>query len=141
MHLEESEVLGLDSKEGWSHRKEVHEATGNAGVSVEQWYRQSVIVIWPREQSFGVWAREGQASAIPALEKMALHAKKTAAIEPCRSFAGEIINKWKPRQLIAGSNGSWSGRMLKLLERAGTPELAQRFLRMVHDGRTQGIAQ
>ena len=33
MHLEESEILSQKGKEGWSVRQEVHEATGNEGVS------------------------------------------------------------------------------------------------------------
>ena len=105
MHLEESEILGLDNKEDWSRRQEVHEATGNEGVSVERWYRQSVIVIWPREHYFGIWAREGQASAIPALEKMVPRTKKAAALESCRSFAGEIIAHWQPRPVVRGKQG------------------------------------
>ena len=92
MHLEESEILGLDNKEDWSRRQEVHEATGNEGVSVERWYRQSVIVIWPREHYFGIWAREGQASAIPASKRCFRVPRKLPALESCRSFAGEIIS-------------------------------------------------
>jgi predicted 2-oxoglutarate/Fe(II)-dependent dioxygenase YbiX len=128
MHLEEGEILGLDGKEEWSRRQEVHEATGNEGVSLERWYHQGVIVIWPPENYFGIWAREGQASAIPALEKLAVRAKKSAALESCRGFAGEIIGRWKPRQIPTDGAGSYSARMLKLLERIGTPELVQRFL-------------
>ena len=128
MHLEEGEILGLDGKEDWSRRQEVHEATGNEGVSLERWYHQGVIVIWPPENYFGIWAREGQASAIPALEKLAVRAKKSAALESCRGFAGEIIGRWKPHQSPTDGAGSYSARMLKLLERIGTPELVQRFL-------------
>jgi predicted 2-oxoglutarate/Fe(II)-dependent dioxygenase YbiX len=128
MHLEEGEILGLDTKDEWSRRQEVHEATGNEGVSVERWYRQGVIVIWPPENYFGIWAREGQASALPALEKLAARAKKAAALESCRSFAGEIIGRWIPKQSPTAGTGSSSARMLVLLERIGTPELVQRFL-------------
>src|SRR5262249_49411371 len=47
----------------------------------------------------------------------------------CRTFAEEIISHWMPRQRIVGQvESSWSGRMLKVLERIGTPELLQRFL-------------
>jgi predicted 2-oxoglutarate/Fe(II)-dependent dioxygenase YbiX len=138
MQLEEHEILGLDNKEDWSSRQEVHEATGNAGVSVERWYRQSVIVIWPRENNFAIWAREGQASAIPALEKVARRAKKAAALDSCSKFAAEIIGHWKPRQPTVGSDGSWTKRMLSLLERVGTPTLVDRFLRDVFPGDFDG---
>ena len=131
MHLEEEEILGLDGKDEWSRRQEVHEATGNEGVSLERWYHQAVVVIWPPENDFAIWAREGQASAIPALEKLAARAKKTAALESCRGFAGEIIGRWKTHQSPTDGAGSYSARMLKLLERIRTPELVQRFLHEV----------
>jgi hypothetical protein len=129
MHLEEEEILSQEGKEGWSIRQEIHEATGNEGVSMDRWYRQGVVVIWPRDRYFGILAGEGQASAIPALEQMAGRSKKPAALEACRTFAKEIIDHWQPRQ--AYGYGPYSGRMLKLLERIGDLELAQRFVRDV----------
>jgi hypothetical protein len=131
MHLEESEILNQDDKEHWSFDQEVHEATGNEGVSMDRWYRQGVIVIWPRDRYFGILAGEGQASAVPALEQMAVRSRKSASSATCLTFADEIIGHWKPRQQIVGGESSYSGRMLKLLERIGTADLAQRFLRDV----------
>jgi hypothetical protein len=87
------------------------------------------VVIWPRDRYFGILAGEGQASAVPALEKMAARSKKPAALAACRTFAEEIIGKWKPRQRTGGE--SYSGRMLNLLERIGTAELVECFLREV----------
>ncbi|HUY31156.1 MAG TPA: 2OG-Fe(II) oxygenase [Pirellulales bacterium] len=127
MNLDESEILSQEGKDDWSYRQEVHEATGNEGVSMERWYRQGVVVIWPRDRYFRILADEGQASAVPALEQMAADTKKLSAAAECRAFAEEIIGNWKPRQRIGGE--SCSGRMLKLLEHIGDPELAQRFIR------------
>ena len=131
MNLEKSEVLSEEDEEGWSIREEVHEATGNEGVSLERWYRQAAIVIWPRDRYFRILASEGQGLAIPSLEKMAASSKKPTALAACRTFAEEIIDQWKPRQSIIGTDSSWSARMLKLLERIGTAELVQRFIRDV----------
>lgn len=132
MHLEENEILGPEGNEHWSFQQEIHEATGNEGVSVERWYRQGVIVIWPRDRFFGILAGEGQASAIPALEAMAARSKNAKSLAACRTFAEEIIGHWNARQrVIASGELPWSGRMLKLLERIGTPELLQRFLKDV----------
>jgi len=131
MHLEKNEVLSEEGKDHWSVRQEIQEATGNEGVSMDRWYRQGVIVIWPRNRYFGILAGEGQASAVPALEQMAVSIKKPAALAACRTFAEEIIGHWKPRQRIAGGDSSCSGRMLKLLERIGTAELVERFIRDV----------
>ena len=70
---------------------------------MDRWYRQGVIVIWPRDRYFGILAGEGQASAIPALEQMAASSKSDAALAACRTFADEIIGHWQPRQSIAGT--------------------------------------
>ncbi len=69
LSLDKSEILSDEGKEDWSIKQEVHEATGNAGASMERWYRQAVIVIWPRDRYFGILAGEGQSSAIPALRR------------------------------------------------------------------------
>ena len=131
MHLEGEEILSQEGKEDWSVCQEVHEATGNEGVSVERWYRQGVLVIWPRDHYFGILAREGPASAVPAFEEMAGRGKKLPAPAACRLFAAEIIGHWKPGQQIVGRDSSFSVRMLKLLDRVGDADLVQRFLRDV----------
>ena len=117
-----SEILGPEGKDHWSVRQEVHEATGNEGVSMERWYRQGVIVIWPRDRYFGILAGEGQAGAVPSLEKLAAGPRKPAAAAACRTFAKEIIGHWKPRL----ESSTCSVRMLKVLEKLGSVDLAQR---------------
>jgi predicted 2-oxoglutarate/Fe(II)-dependent dioxygenase YbiX len=131
IHIDEEEILGIEDEEDWNVRQEVHEATGNEGVSVERWYRQAVVVIWPREGMFSILAGEGQASAIPELERMATRAKQPAVLAAGRVFAKEIIDHWQVGQRTAGDEGSYSGRMLTLLERIGTVELAQRVVREI----------
>ena len=132
MHLEENEILCPEGTEHWSVEQEIHEATGNEGVSVERSYRQGVIVIWPRDRYFAILAGEGQTSAIPALEQMAERSKSGKSLAACRTFADEIIGHWKPRHRIVGT-GEFHGsaRMLKVLERVGTAELVGRFLQEV----------
>jgi hypothetical protein len=130
MHLNDDELLNPEDTAGWAMHQEIHEATGNEGVSMERWYRQVVLVIWPRDRYFRVLASEGQASAIPALERMAVRSKKPTALTACRTFAEEIIDHWRPREQ-SGAEASYPGRMLKLLERIGSEELVGRFLRDV----------
>jgi hypothetical protein len=133
MQLEEKEILSKADKGKWSFNQEVHEATGNEGVSVERWYRQGVIVIWPRRNYYAILAAEGQFSSMPALEALAQGAKKPAVLEDCRTFAEAIIARWRPmplRHSIATAK-PFSTRMLKLLAAFGTEELALRYLRDV----------
>ena len=96
MGLEESEVLHTSDKEGWACRQQIEEASGNAGVSMERWYRQGVIVMWPSDRKFRVLAAEGQQAAMPELEKMAARAKRPEALAACRAFASEIVAAWRP---------------------------------------------
>ena len=133
MRLEEYEILSPEGTKGWAFKQEVNEASGNEGVSVDRWYRRGVLVTWPTDRFFAILAADGQASAIPELERRATRSKKPAALEVCRSFAEEIIQHWKPRQRVDddADDTSYSARMLKVLKRCGTTELAQRFIRDV----------
>lgn len=131
IHFDDNEVLGMEDKEDWSCKQEVHEATGNEGASMDRWYRQGAVVIWPRERHFSVLAAAGQASAIPALEKLAADSKNTAELAVCRQVAEAIIENWKGRASFRDHTTSYSGRMLRVLEHIGDKKLAMRFLRDV----------
>ncbi len=124
--LSKSEVLG--GSEGWSYEQEVHEATGNEGATLERWYRRAVVVVWPPDRTFRILAREGQAAALPELERMADESKKPDDLESCREFARRMIACWKPRHSFARGQERFTGRMLTVLERIGTAELARQFL-------------
>ncbi len=136
--LEENEILNTSDKEDWACRQEIEEASGNAGVSMERWYRQGAIVIWPGDRTFGVLAKEGQQSALPELEKRAARAKKPDTVAACRAFAAEIVAHWRPRQQSLEGEDAYSGRMLEMLERIGAAELAERFVLEVLPGDYDG---
>jgi hypothetical protein len=132
MHLEESEILGFAADaEGLPYRQEIHEATGNEGVSMERWYRLAVLAIWPHDRHFRILAGEGQASALPELQRKLARSKKPDALAICRTFATEIIDHWQPRQHATSGEASYPRRMLELLPKIGTADLARRFLRDV----------
>ncbi len=133
IHFEDNEILGLENKEAWSRKQEVHEATGNEGASMERWYRQGAVVIWPRERHFQVLAAEGPASALPALEKLAADSKKPKDLDVCRQVAESIIENWQGqgRDTFRDRVTSCCGRTLRVLQRIGDKKLALRFLRGV----------
>ena len=131
IHFEDKEILGLDDKEGWSYKQEVREATGNEGASMDRWYRQAVLVIWPRERHFEVLAGEGPASAIPALEKLVEESKTAQDLAACGKVTRGIIENWEGHDPYGQGNRACSGPMLRALERIGDEKLAMRFLRDV----------
>lgn len=128
LHFEDNEILGLDDKEGWSYKQEVREATGNEGASMDRWYRQAVMVMWPRERHFDVLAAEGPASAIPALEKLVAESKTAKDLAACGKVAKAIIANWQGHDLYGHGARSHSGPMLRALERIGDETLAMRFV-------------
>lgn len=131
IHFEDNEILGLDDKEGWSYKQEVREATGNEGASMDRWYRQAVIVVWPRECHFAVLAAEGPASAIPTLEKLVAGAKTEEDLAACGTVAKAIIANWHARDRYGYGDRSHSVPMLRALACVGDEKLAVRFLREV----------
>jgi hypothetical protein len=141
IHFDDNEILGLEEKEDWSCKQEVHEATGNEGASMDRWYRQGAVVIWPRERHFNVLAAAGPASAIPAFEKLAADSKTPDDVALCRRVAEAIIENWQDRDpfdSFMDDSKSYSGRMLRVLEHVGDKKLAMQFLCDVFPGNFTG---
>lgn len=130
LHVEEDELLCGEDRTDWAVRQEIHEATGNEGATLERWYHHCALVLWPRGRTFRILAAEGQAVALPTLEEMAARATDPEALAACRTFAREILNYWR-RSPGYGERADWPGRMLALLDRIGTVELAGQFVRDV----------
>ena len=105
IHFDDNEILGLEDKEDWSCKQEVHEATGNEGASMDRWYRQGAVVIWPRDRHFNVLAAAGQASAVPALEKLAADSEKPDELAVCRQVAEAVIENWIGRDPFMDGTG------------------------------------
>jgi hypothetical protein len=130
MDLGAAEILSETDFEDFPIKQDVREATGNEGATVERWYRQAVVVLWPPDRYFALLARQGQAAAIPVLEKLLGDVKDPSSDERCRAFAREIIIRWR---LLAYGRGDSAdaAAMLKLLGRIADPALAKQFLRDV----------
>lgn len=139
MRLAESELLIAPGAE-LPHTQEIHEATGNEGVSMERWYRQGVIVIWPKSRFIRLLAAEGPRTAVPALEQK-LRSRKKSDVEQCREFAAEIIRQWcddkadwhfgtggfETRHAQSDGKPLTKG-VLSALKKIDDPKLAKRFL-------------
>ncbi|WP_397569163.1 2OG-Fe(II) oxygenase [Schlesneria sp. T3-172] len=131
IEFQEEEVLGFDEKKDWSRRQEVHEATGNEGVTVECWYHQAAVVIWPPSRFFQIMASGGPSSSVPALEQMMAASPASDQSSSLREFAKQIIAQWNPDWKLRNDKVSLATRMLELLDRIGDAELAVRFVRDV----------
>jgi hypothetical protein len=124
MRVEAHEIL--DDEEARHYEQHVHEATGNAGATLERQYQNAAIVLWPRDRYFRILAAEGSQSSVPALEEL-LRSRKSSP-DNCRQFAEEIIQHWQGPNNYYHAQGSQSTLMLKLLARIGSAELSRRFV-------------
>ncbi|MCC2670135.1 MAG: hypothetical protein K0Q72_2606, partial [Armatimonadetes bacterium] len=130
LEVDYEELLCGEDREGWSVEQEISEATGNAGAEMQRWYRLCALVIWPKDRFFDILAAEGQANALPELERMAAAAADPESLQACRTFAETILSQWE--QSSSPSEGaSWPGRMLAVLEQIGTVDLVGQFMRDV----------
>ena len=132
MQLDSDEVLGGTDFDGFSTSQEVHEATGNEGVTMERWYHHGVVVLWPHKRYFRILAGEGQSAALPALAELIDGEPDPPHSQACRRFASEIINRWRlPTYAYARQSSSHSMDMLTQLERLADPTLVNRFIQKI----------
>ena len=134
IQLDPDEVLGETEVDGPGTTQEVHEATGNEGVTMERWYRQAVVVVWPQDRYFRILAAEGQSSALPMLAELIDSEPDPSHDKSCRTFASEIINRWRLptyAYAYARQNSSHPMHMLTQLERLADPALVNRFIQKI----------
>ncbi len=106
--LTEAEIVSDVAPEDRPYRQEINEATGNEGVSMDRWYRQAAIVIWPEDRYFRILAGAGPFNAVPALEDLVDRTAHPAHDAQCCAFAEEIISRW--RQQKGSAVDSWDTR-------------------------------
>lgn len=80
--------------------EDVHGYTGNEGLTLDRWYRQAVIMLWPDSRHFDVLCDDDSRNAIPLLKKMVAALRKSGSVdsadvlERARAFAREILDRW-----------------------------------------------
>ena len=113
------------------YEQEVHGSTGNEGISVERWYRQAVVVLWPRSQRAEILAREGPAFAVPMLAEMVHVSDNPQQDEDCLRFAAAILVHWQQQGSYFYRSEGVAAQMLDCLVRIGDVGLGARFIREV----------
>jgi hypothetical protein len=134
----DEEILNKPGSKKENFKQEVHEATGNEGVTVERWYHQAVIVMWPRERRCRILAREGPDVAIPALAEMIERAAKPQENADCLELAKQAMDHWVVDEYKMRPQTANAAQMLKLLCKLGSEKLVSQLIREIlpvcHDG-------
>ena len=107
----------------------LHEASGNAGVSLERAYRRAAFVIWPRSKTLSIVAGGGIDRAI-AWVAGELDRNAGIADERIGQHLSSLIDLWTSVRNERGEQGA-RARMLDLLSAAGDIDRTVRFLREV----------
>ena len=118
--------------------------TGNAGMTLERWYRRAAIVIWPRDKHFAVLCAAGTDAAIGGLQSLVNQLKRMSTAkreiqrQACLAFAATIIDSWQASHRASWDETNTLDRsvFVRLLQELGDPDLVRRFLSqvMVEDG-------
>ena len=90
--------------EGEPDAEEFEGFTGNAGMTLDRWYRHAAIVLWPADRRFDVLCEGGTEAAVGGLQQMVRQWKRARKSEqeglrrPCVEFARRIIVQWPARK-------------------------------------------
>ena len=113
-----------DPDEQW-----LHEATGNAGVSLERAYRLAALVLWPRPETLAIVAGGGVDGAVAWVIRE-LDRNADVMDERIGALVSSLIDRW-PSGGFDRSEPSARARMLQLLAATGDANRTARFLREV----------
>ena len=113
----------------------VHEASGNAGVSVERAYRRTALVVWPRAKALAIVAGGGVEGAAAWVAEE-LERNGGVADERIRGLTARLIDVWPTADHVRDAQGR--AGMLQLLCATGDEDQAARFLREVILARYDG---
>ena len=100
LSVEQEEVLDPDAIKAVEPEEEFEGYTGNAGMTLDRWYRHGAIFLWPNRKHFEVLCGAGSWKAVEALEPMVKQLKKASASDApglrasCVEFAAAIIANW-----------------------------------------------
>jgi hypothetical protein len=141
IRLEENEIVADAAiDDGDPSEEEFEGYTGNAGMTLERWYRRAAVVIWPRQEHFAVLCGAGTDASIAGLEPMVKRLKRASKARreiqrgECLDFATAIIDAWHPvrgRQPRNESDEIDRNVFPGLLCELDDPDLVRRFLSQV----------
>jgi hypothetical protein len=99
LEVEEDELLDPEALRDIEPEEDFEGYTGNAGMTLDRWYRHGAIFLWPNRKHFEVLCDAGGHSASQALKTMVgqwqrAKTKNAPLKAQCIDFASAIIGKW-----------------------------------------------
>lgn len=136
--VDEEELLDPEALKKVKPEEEFEGYTGNAGMTLDRWYRHGAIFLWPERKHFEILCTIGSGDRVDVLERMvkgwreSARADKAARKATCLAFARTTVQEWK--RAWGGYGGFEDDKACKLLpslERLDDVELIRAYLRNV----------
>ena len=139
--FEREEIVPPDSLTDVEPREDFEGYTGNAGMTLERWYRHAAVALWPIARHADVLCAAGSPKAVRALGRMvksweADQGEDAVALKArALDLAGRILERW-PANPYRGVDGDRTGARSRhdpsrLLSRLGDIRLIRVYLRDV----------
>jgi hypothetical protein len=137
--VDEGELLDPEALTDVDPEEEFEGYTGNAGMTLDRWYRHGAVVLWPDKRHFEVLCGAGSEQAIESLKLLVdqwRHAGKETAADlhaQCVALASAIIATWRENPYGRQYYGAEPAPspLLPLLARLDDPALVKAYLAQV----------
>src|SRR5262249_1783948 len=130
--VDEGELLEPEALVGVEPEEEFEGYTGNAGMTLDRWYRHAAIVIWPNRRHFEILCHAGTATAGAGLAqwvqrwRQAGPNEEPALRKECIDFAAAIMERWPENTYgHAFAGRAEPDNLLRSLEAIGEPGLVK----------------
>ncbi|CAN5834202.1 hypothetical protein BH23PLA1_BH23PLA1_13690 [soil metagenome] len=140
--IEKEDLLDPEALTQVTPEEDFEGYTGNAGMTIDRWYRHATIILWPERRHFEILCDRDSRAVVPVLIQMVKQlkgasARDAAVLKPqCLALANAILDRWSENRY-----SSWRveqkperSELLKTLAELDQPDLIRGFLRvMVQD--------
>ena len=135
LSVEEDELLDPEALRGIDPEEEFEGYTGNAGMTLDHWYRHAAILLWPTRRHFEILCDHDGRNAVPELERMVTQWRRSEPSEAaalkaqCVDLARAILTTWSEQHHgLPHPETSKSAGLLEALATLGDPTLIGGFL-------------
>jgi hypothetical protein len=135
LNVEEDEVLDSELLTEVDPEEDFEGYTGNAGMTLDRWYRHAAIVLWPESRHFEILCDRDSRTIVPVLKQLVAKCRrsnaKDAAILKAQSLdlARAILAKWTENPYgSVDPKEPGESELFKALTALDDPELIGRFL-------------
>jgi len=133
--VEQDEVLDPESLRSIDPEEDFEGFTGNAGMTLERWYRHAAMILWPESRDFEILCDPDGLAAVPVLEQMVARWREagsgdSAALRArCVDLAATILARWGDHPYgWAAPGGPGNGGIIHALIAIQDPALIGRYL-------------